>query len=329
MKDQNAKLLSACAAIEFGPIRLSSEAEAFRDEWNEEIIALCQSLPDSTRTDAILFFMQHSGISFDQKLNFFKTYYTPTWSIIYWLLQTSTDRKRLGPDDSRNAKKAHSMAMFLHALDDHLKDGQLPVTHLALLLRSQSWSIMNDAFNQLGETLSDGKQIVQRFINDYYSSIRSSKEVVSLDAYCERFRKQMATGMIAPVLLLKKINEDEQFAEAIESAYGSFGIAWRLLDDIKDIGDDMRKGIHSSIYICLPEDIKEWWDRGTEEKEQHSQEWIGTVSHYILEKGIIERIKKRICMHLESAAEMADKLGLKGWADEYRCLLKPLQYSHE
>ena len=329
MKGQNAKLLSACAAIEFGPIRLSSEAEAFRDEWNEEIIALCQSLPDSTRTDAILFFMQHSGISFDQKLNFFKTYYTPTWSIIYWLLQTSTDRKRLGPDDSRNAKKAHSMAMFLHALDDHLKDGQLPVTHLALLLRSQSWSIMNDAFNQLGETLSDGKQLVQRFINDYYSSIRSSKEVVSLDAYCERFRKQMATGMIAPVLLVKKINEDEQFAEAIESAYGSFGIAWRLLDDIKDIGDDMQKGIHSSIYICLPEDIKEWWDRGTEEKEQHSQEWIGTVSHYILEKGIIDRIKKRICLHLESAAEMADKLGLKGWADEYRCLLKPLQYSHE
>ena len=59
MNIQTAKLYSACAAIEFGPVRLSNEAQAFRNEWNEEIIALCRSLPESTQTDAILFFMKY------------------------------------------------------------------------------------------------------------------------------------------------------------------------------------------------------------------------------------------------------------------------------
>jgi len=329
MDDQTAKLLSICSAIEFGSVILSNEAEAFRDEWSEEIIALCRSLPESTQTDAILFFMKYSGISFEEKLNFFKTYYIPTWSIIYWLLQALTDIKRLEPNDTREAKRVHSMAMFLHALDDHLKDGQLPVTHLALLLRSQSWMIMNEASGRLGEAVNGGDQIVQDFINDYYSSIRSSQEVESLDDYCERFRQQMATGMIAPVLLVRKINDDDKFAKAVESAYGSFGIAWRLLDDIKDIKADMENGVHSSIYICLSDKIKMVWDKPIDEKVDYTDGWTHVISDHILKKGIIDRIKKRICNHLEFAAKMAHRYGLKSWADEYHSLLRPLRYSQE
>ena len=43
-------------------------------------------------------------------------------------------------------------------------------------------------------------------------------------------------GMIAPILLSMKMTGISDFTRDIEIAYGSFGIAWRLLDDIRDIG---------------------------------------------------------------------------------------------
>ena len=270
-----------------------------------------------------------SGISFDEKLNFFKTYYKPTWSIIFWLIQAGTGRRNLRPDDISNAKSAHSMAMFLHAIDDHLQDGQLPVTHIALLIRSQSWMIMNNALKGLAEGINGGNEIIQGFINDYYSSISSSQKVKSLDEYCELFRKQMATGMIAPVLLVKKIYNDEGFAQAIEDAYGSFGIAWRLLDDINDIEADMAKSVPSSVYVCLSDKIKKYWEKSTGEKNRNYDKWIRLISNHILENGIIDRIEKRILTHLETAAEMADQYDIKGWADELRCLIEPFRRPQE
>ena len=145
MEDKFDNLLSFCAEIEFGTVNLSDDEKEFCSEWNNEIISLCKSLPESTQTDALLFFMRYSGLSFSEELNFFRTYYAPTWSIIYWLIQSAPGDKRLAKKDIKNVKTGHSLAMFLHALDDHLKDSEIPVTHLALLIRSQSWMIMNNA----------------------------------------------------------------------------------------------------------------------------------------------------------------------------------------
>ena len=130
----------------------------------------------------------------------------------------------------KDAKTGHTMAMFLHAFDDHLTDGQLSVTHLNLLMRSQSWMIMSQAYERLAKGVKNGADIVRAFIDDYYSSIAISDDR-SLDGYCAIFRKQMATTLVVPVLLARKICQDEEFSRAIQSAYSSFGIAWRLLDD--------------------------------------------------------------------------------------------------
>ena len=325
MEDHIEKLLSSCSEIEFGTVALSDGAKKFCWEWNNEIIALCKSLPDSTQTDAILFFMKNSGLSFEDDLNFFRTYYIPTWSIIYWLLQTSSDGNKLKQQDVMNAKKAHSMAMFLHALDDHLKDHQMPVTHLTLLLRSQAWMIMNTALNRLANEIAGGDQIVQSLINDYYSSIRSSPDIESLEVYCELFRKQMATGMIAPVLMIKKMGGDQKSVDAVKAAYGSFGIAWRLLDDIKDIEADMIKGTHSAIYTCLAEDIKNLWDNNRDEKTGSNRGNTEILLNSIYKNRVLDKIKERIVKELESAVFITEALDMSGWADEFRCLLKPLK----
>ena len=163
------------------------------------------------------------------------------------------------------------------------------------------------------------------FIDDYYSSIRASKEIQSLDSYCDLFRKQMATGYVVPVLMIKKMTTDEEFINAIQTAYGSFGIAWRLLDDIKDIKTDMMKGVHSSVYTCLPEDIKNYWNKNSEDKTDENSDCDKVILDYVLENSVIERIKERICIELELAASIADCYNMTGLADEFRCMLRPMK----
>jgi hypothetical protein len=183
---------------------------------------------------------------------------------------------------------------------------------------------MNNAARSLADGLSGGEEIIQRFIDSYYASIRSEKDPKSLNAYCELFRKQMATWFIAPVILSKKITRDEELPRAIQSAYGSFGIAWRLLDDIQDVAIDMKNGIHSSIFICLSEDMQKRWHTQPANPLQDAAHRLDSVMGHILEKDIIGTLIERICSELKSAASIASDHHLDGLADEFNCLLRPL-----
>ncbi len=321
MEDKMEDLLSFRSEIDFGTVNLSNGEKEFYSELKNEIISLCKSLPESTQTDALLFFMRYFRIPIGQELDFFRDYYVPAWSIIYWLFQSRLCSKGLGHEDLKNAITAHTMALFLHSLDDHLNDNEIPATHLTLLLRSQSWMIMINALNRLANGVEDGNEIIQNFIDDYYSGIRSSEDTESLDSYCELFRKQMATWLIVPVLVTKKTTTDDQFIDAIQSAYGSFGIAWRLLDDIKDIETDMVKGVHSSVYYCLPQKIKNNWDKNIGDENSGSAR---IILNYVLENNVIARIIARICRELELAASIADSYKMMDFADEFRCLLSSL-----
>jgi hypothetical protein len=327
MEDRIENLVSFCSAVDFGTVNLSDEESEFCREMNDEVISFCRSLPESTQTDALLFFVRYFRIPFGQELSFFMNYYVPAWSIVYWLIQSATEGEGLSQEDRQNAKTAHSMALLLHPLDDHLNDGHLSATHLALLLRSQLWLIMNNAFNRLAHGINGGEETLQSFIGDYYASISGSEEVQSLDRYCDLFRKQMATWLIAPVLMTKKMSIDEGFTDAIQTAYESFGIAWRLLDDINDIQTDMMKGIHSSIYTCLPEKIRNYWDKDTEKKKGKNSSDVKIVLNYILENSVIDKVRERIRSELEFAQSIADDYNMAGWADELRCLLSPLRSS--
>lgn len=325
MKDKIEDLISTCSQIDFGAVKLSDGEREFCSELNNEVISLCKSLPQSTQTDALLFIMRYWGLRFGHELNFFGYYYVPSWSIIYWLIQSAPNSIGLEQAVKRYAKTAHSMTLFLHALDDHLDDGEIPTTHLSLLLRSQSWVIMNNALYSLAHGVDGGHEIVQGLIDDYYSSITSSKKVESLDSYCDLFRKQIATCLIVPTLMTKKMTSDVRFTDAIQTAYGSLTIAWRLLDDIQDIERDMMKGVHSSIYICLSEDMRNRWDKDRKEKKDKHSGCTEAILNHILENKVIDRITDRICNELESAAWIADCWDITGLADEYRYLLRPLR----
>jgi hypothetical protein len=328
MKLRIRDLLLNCKTIDFGKGKASKMESAFYRRFNDEIVSLCRSLPRSLQTDGIVFLMQYSGLSVGDKLDFFANYYPPAWSILYWLTHDYTlAAKRLKEKDVTSAITAQSMAMFIHSLDDHLIDGQISVFPLTLLLRSQAWTIMNRAFCNLAEGVPAGRRTIRRFINDYYSSIQDSKGLKSLDSYCDLFRRQMAIGMVAPILLSMKMTGISDFTKDIEMAYGSFGIAWRLLDDIRDIDVDIEKRAHSAIYVCLPEKVRTHWNNNTIRNRAVAKNSTNAILIYILERRIIDNIKKRICAELEKAASIVEAHNIKGLAREFRCLAHPLRKS--
>ena len=289
---------------------------------NTRILLLCKSLPASTQTDALIFLMKYSKLTFLDEFDFLRIYYAPAWSIIYWLVQSQTNATNLAPEDINSAMTAHCMAMLLHPLDDHLNDGEIPATHLNLLLRSQAWMTMITAFGRLADGVAVGDKLVRRYLDDYYSSIRSAESTGSLQSYCELFRKQMATWLISPVLLAKKKNLSEEFAVEIESAYASFGVAWRLLDDIVDIEADLTNCSRSAVYAGLPESMQHLWLRppGEDFGDRRAK-----ILQSVMETRIVDQIIAVICAELESAAIGADNCGMKGLGDEYRGLALPLR----
>jgi hypothetical protein len=327
METSISNFLTTCSRLDFGPVNLSEEEKEFSRDLNREILLLCKSLPESVQTEAVLFLLRYLRVSLEEGANFVRYFYAPAWSIVYWLMKSIPGKRRLDLTDLEHAKTGHTMAMFLHAIDDHLTDQEVPVTHLTLLLRSQSWMIMSKAFEKLSGRVEKGTAIVRDFINDYYSSIGKSDGIESLDSYCDYFRKQMATALIVPILLARRIDAREGFATSIQEIYSSFGIAWRLLDDLQDLEKDMKRGVHSSPYVCLPEEVRKLWNGVKDESADEDGACTAKVCDCILTNKVADRIMRRICSELDSAATKADSHNITGLADELRRLLKPLMDS--
>ena len=122
----------------------------------------------------------------------------------------------------------------------------------------------------------------------------------------------MATWLIVPALLTKTVSPETEFTQAVQNAYCSFGIAWRLLDDINDIEKDMTKGTHSAVYLCLPENIRSCWGSNGEKQTASRPGNSQVVLECVLENGVVATLRERICRELESAAFIAEAHGLDG-----------------
>lgn len=309
-------------SIRFGGVAPLPEREVFRDEMNAEIMAFFRTLPESTHAASVVFFMQHFRTPFFPKCDYFKNYYSPSWSILHWLERMGADHGFFLHGARRHALSAHAMALFLHPLDDHLNDGQLPATHLSLLLRSHAWLRMNTALERVAKSVAKGPEILSGLIEDYYAHIGTPPARSTLDGYCRHFCKQMATWMSVPVLMAMKMKFAEDFTEALQAAYGGFGIAWRLLDDLQDLDADMKTGSHSAIYFCLPPEIRQIWDQALQSEDVRRFKIIRSA---VYNDGVWETIKRRIGSELATAAFKLDEIQMTGLAEELRCLAWPFR----
>jgi len=307
----------------FGDVPLDDGVEALRRELNQEMIRFLRSLPPATHTDAIIFFMQHFKTAFVPEFDYFRNYYAPAWSILYWIGRESSLGPTITREDYHHAKTAHAMALFLHPLDDHLNDGQLSATHLTLLLRSQAWMLMNIALKPLADGVEGGKTVVSDFLNEYYASIGTHPHIDSLDGYCTHFRKQMATGMIAPTLLVLKRSAADRVTEDLQRAYGAFGVAWRLLDDLQDITSDRMSGSRSAVYYGLDGHQRREWDLARV-KVHERRAALSPVGEIWEINSVLDTIRARIIQELELAANLVTQFGMNGLAAEFAALVRPL-----
>ena len=306
----------------FGGVNVSEPLAAFRDAMNAEMMAYFRSLPESTHASTVVFFMQHFNAPLFPRCNYFLNYFVPSWSILYWIDQVSAESGLITPEDRQYALAAHAMALLLHPLDDHLNDRQLPATHLHLLLRSQAWLRMMTALEQLSLGVSGGGEIVREYLGDYYASIGAPPVSATLDGYCDHFRNQMATWMCAPALLALKQNFDEASLDTLLSAYGGFGIAWRLLDDLQDTQTDLANGCRSAIYFSLKASFRERWDATPGHPDTtHRMK----ILRAIRDGHVVEQVKNRIFQELNSAVSALEMIDMGAMAEEMRCMALPFR----
>ncbi len=307
----------------FGAISLSDEEQAFFDDLCGVVTRMCRRLPESTQTDAVFFAMKYARISIGEPLHFFKNYYAPCWSIVYWTMRSPAARK-MSDDEYRDVLTVHAMAMLLHSLDDHLCDGQLKPTQLLLLIRSEGWRMLHESLSRLTDGIEGGSEAAAGFINDYYKGM-SAPPPETLDEYCTVFARQLATGLVAPVLTAMLLVPGGGMADAVRRAFERFGVAWRLLDDVQDLDDDMARGDVSGAFLLLPESGRELWRAAAETAEEESQSRLEKLRGLLAEERVIERLVERIVYELDEAARIAEGAGLGGLAAEYHTLASPLR----
>lgn len=322
-KDIERAFAERCAQLRFGQIPLSKDLAAFRLELSNEILCIVKSLPETAQTETLLMLTKHLMLSFEREMDFFKGFYPPAWSLLYWIPSSFATERGLPKKDIRKYQTLHAVAMLLHLLDDHLNDGDWPVSHLALLLRSQLWMAMKGVLIDLtAENMGDA-DIVRQHIETYYIGIVPCGPSDSLAAYCQQFKRQLGFGLLAPVLLTRRITGDIRMTAAVQSMFEAFGCAWRLLDDLQDITVDAAADNKSSVFHCLPDSMKEHW--GCVQKDSENDRHFIALIDTILGEGILARIAGQICRELDRAADIADSVNLKGYARELAMLSSPLR----
>ena len=316
-------MTNAPGELAFGPVPLPDDQSAFYVDVNRQIPALCQSLPAAVQTEAMLFFMRYAGVSPADEMDFFGRFPVPAWSIVYWLSRGGHSVADLSRETTALAIQAHALAMCLHSLDDHLVDGEMPPTPLVLLLRSQAWLRMEQALEGLAEGLPEGRRLVDGFLGDYYTAAGYAAPARCLEDYCGLFRRQMATGFMVPALLNMRAKVDRRSARRIEGAFGSFGIAWRLLDDLQDVRSDLARGVPSAVYLCLGEEGQSLWKDLPGRSPSAGDDRAARILMAMQAEKVCQRLCARIGRELQQAADIMAASGLPGLACELRCLGRP------
>jgi hypothetical protein len=312
--------IRACASINFGRPAPREEELAFYRALNEAMVGFIRGLPAPMRPEAMLFCMRYAGINIGDPLDFFRNYHAPVWSAIYWIAAG-----RIESGLMRDGITAHAMAMLLHSLDDHLADGEMPATHLSLLIRSQAWLVMQEALARFGGAVDGGADVCRELIDDYYAGISDTTLPGSIDEYRARFRKQMATGLIVPHLTAMMAKHGPRLATLVRSAGESFGVAWRFLDDIQDLGEDIRRGRCTAVYCLLPGEGRVLWDSICSDTGACAgNDSLRMLVSIMRENGTVPAIVRLVLEELERAAGYAEEAGLGGLAGEYQSLSGPV-----
>jgi hypothetical protein len=307
--------LQACQQVNFGKIALTPEQSEALAGLNRQLIPFCQSLPPALQTGAIFAIQQHfTGFQLGNLQRFFTKFYAPSWTLLGWM-----GHRAIAAAELEQAIHLQGMAYFLHMLDDHLNDGQIPISHLMLQLRTQAWMRFTQGAEQLVPSQKGRESLIYCWINRYFSGVHGLESVDSLAAYCEQFRQQLSTTLVLPMIVADRTGHN---AADVQEAYEAFCIAWRLLDDLRDCQDDALSGEMSAVYYLLPLEQRQVW-QGCQGLEPTSPQWQ-ELAQYLEGAGVLQAIVGEILAWLAIAQSAASRANLPGYAEELRQLALPL-----
>jgi hypothetical protein len=306
-----------CAAINFGKVNLNPAQTQALSRMNQQIVELCRSLPIPLRDSGILAIQQHfTGFQLTNLMSFFTKFYAPSWSLIYWMQQA---HPTLSEAELEQAICAQGIAYFLHMLDDHISDGQIPISHLLLQLRTHAWTRFMGIAQQLAAPLPEGETLIQTTLDRYFSGIHNPPAVAGSEAYADLFRQQLSTTLVIPLLVAHRTGCP---IAPLQAAYEEFGIAWRLLDDLRDCAEDSFAGQKSGIYHLLTPEYQALWSQ-CQGQDATTECWL-ILQDYLHQSGVLQTLIEQTIDHLDQAQIAALDCGLTNYAQEMIALSVPL-----
>jgi len=303
------KILTACRGLTFGIFPLDENLTLWQKAVNDEITSLCRELPKSQQASALIFLMNYSGISIGSEMNFFQNYFPPSWTILSHL---AASEQNPGSENFPTHLRAHAMAMFLHSLEDHLVDKEIPSDNLTLLLHGEAWHRYRSALEEIMGKDKARRELTMNHLDRYFASISTGPKEPSLQGYCRHFRDQMATWTVTPLLMKGKKAND------LAEAYESFGIAWRLLDDLNDLEDDILQGTRNACYYILEEQWRNLYDN-----QEDPRDYEELIKH-LTQADHLETIITLIRNFLIEGSRAARHAGIPAFGDELEQMALPI-----
>lgn len=208
---------------------------------NSSIPALCESFGSGLSSQLALEIQMSVGrSSLDSLTGFFNSFYYPAWTTVYHLAV------RYGFSEKRivGLLKGQAMAMFLHLLDDHVVDGEIAVNHRILAIRSRAWQIYQQNLLDTGVSPDAFQESIRRYI---LAVSAEQKEFKTVDEYLIHFLDEAATWFVSVEFLA----DLDPRRELVLRMYQEFVLFWRLLDDLRDASEDLKRGDRTAFTILL------------------------------------------------------------------------------
>lgn len=312
--------LLALNSLTFGEVQLAAEHQPLRAWLNRRVPAFCDRMPAALRDSALLAVQAHvTRYRACHVAAFYDKYYPPAWTVIPFL---ASSRGGVDPGQVHDALGAQAAAMFLHLLDNHLTDGDIPVDNLFLQLRTEVWGEFRDTLGRLAGSDQEAKRTVESLVDLYFSRIHRHPDRPDLAAYKEVFRGQAATSLIAPLLIAARTGYDTGQRRLIRSMYEEFCLAWRILDDLRDAVTDAAADRATAVFHLLPPESRSvWHDVALDPSDGERRDALLGV----LRCAAYPAATQAIHTHLTTAAHAADELDLPGLGSQYRALTLPVE----
>ncbi|WP_301124926.1 hypothetical protein [Streptomyces cacaoi] len=226
--------------------------------------------------------------------DFVRLFPVPLWSFLHWALPDGAPRA--------HAERAHALALLLHLWDDHLVDGQLPLTFARLHLRGAVWNAFTASARALCAGLGAPEDRVREHGDTYLDAVTAAGDPAGgLAGHCALFERQAAVWTLVPRVL----EETGSAPGGLVAVVRNVAVAWRLTDDVSDLPDDAADRVRSGVWYALGERSRELWTRGRADAVPEQEL-----------RAAAARLRDRAAVLLREAEDAAGRAELSGLRQE-------------